>query len=514
MSSVSLTESKKRPSRPKLKLNVQASVSFGSDSHRVPRTGKLSRRGASSDRRGVSSDRNRAPPDRRGESSDRRGSTSGRGEAPNWWLDGNMSKLDLRADVPAKLQTKVRTKWMKAAMPGPPSRHQIETILQQTERSSPRSSRSPSPTRHPSPTRPSSPTEYPWETRITLPPPAPPPLPPPRKLEMQANLSDEEWATQIASLLRCPRLLIARKVGGMAKGANTPPPVDQEQAKADKKTAAAQAAAEANAAAIEEAVRLALENANGQPLKTAAEWAALQITQLPKRAVLQTACAELEATKESTLKRKFGIAMVKRKISTGTLMKEWDLNGDCSLSKEEFVKAVQRSLKLHATVNEIHQLFDSFDEDKSGTITINELDPFLREIHDFEIQEALREKLSKSKLAFYELQLTHLNEVLTATQEWESLHKQREEHESKNTIIEELGKVLQDKLSETINAKPVKGADAVQGPPAASSIRKALTEQLAGKGQTRVCREGFIKFAVQSHREIESPDGPSLAAPT
>jgi hypothetical protein len=51
---------------------------------------------------------------------------------------------------------------------------------------------------------------------------------------MQANLSDEEWATQIASLLRCPRLLIARKVGGMAKGANTPPPVDQEQAKADK----------------------------------------------------------------------------------------------------------------------------------------------------------------------------------------------------------------------------------------------------------------------------------------
>ena len=386
--------------------------------------------------------------------------------------------MDLRFDCPPKVHTKVRTKWTKAAMPGPRNLHQNQAIVQLIARSQsapPKSSRSRS-------------TEYPWETKITP--------PPPRKKEVNVDPSDEEAFQRIFRALRheADRRYGAFKEEDELKNAKA-----REEAAA-KRAAAAEAQRQADADTIAEAVQRALDKARSQPPKTATELATLEKEQGAKRAAMEATATQLEASRDSTLKLKLGHAIARRNISTAALMRLWDANGDGNLTKEEFMQALKRSLKIEADIKEMSELFDSFDDDRGGSVTINELQPAVARLHEDCRDEALKEKLSRLKVAVYDLELAKLKDCLDVAQEWESILKQRSELKSRHTVVENLGMLLSEKVDRSKNRKLFKGSGNAVTP-------ECLAGELAGESGM-VSRADFIKFAVRRHRDrtlVRSP---------
>ena len=60
------------------------------------------------------------------------------------------------------------------------------------------------------------------------------------------------------------------------------------------------------------------------------------------------------------------------------LFRVWDVDGDGSISKQEFVEALC-SLSLVARPKDADEFFDSFDVDGSGNLTLNELEFMLKQ---------------------------------------------------------------------------------------------------------------------------------------
>jgi len=365
-------------------------------------------------------------------------------------------------------------------MPGPRNLHQNQAIVQLLARSHsapPKSSRS-------------RPTEYPWETKITP--------PPPRKKQANVDPSDEEAFQRIFRALRHEA---DRRYGAFKE-------VQEDELKnvkareeaAAKRAAAAEAQRQADADTIAEAVQRALDKARLQPPKTATELATLEMEQGAKRAALEATATQLEASRDSTLKLKLGHAIARRNISTAALMRLWDANGDGDLTKEEFMQALKRTLKIEANIKEMSELFDSFDEDRGGSVTINELQPAVARIHEYCRDEALKEKLSRLKVAVYDLELAKLKDCLDVAQEWESILKQRSELKSRQTVVENLGMLLSEKVDRAKNKKFVKGSGNAVTP-------EYLAGELAGENGM-VSRADFIKFAVRRPRDrtlVRSP---------
>ena len=402
----------------------------------------------------------------------------------SWWLADSVNRsIDLRFDCPPKVQTKVRTKWTKAAMPGPRNLHQNQAIVQLLARSHstpPKSSRS-------------RPTEYPWETKITP--------PPPRKKEANVDPSDEEAFQRIFRALRHEA---DRRYGAFKEVQEDElKDVKAREEAAAKRAAAAEAQRRADADTITEAVQRALDKARLQPPKTATELATLEKEQGEKRAAMGATATQLEASRDSTLKLKLGHAIARRNLPTAALMRLWDTNGDGDLSKEEFMQALKRTLdmKIEASnIKDMSELFDSFDVDRNGSVTINELQPAVARLHEDCRDEALKEKLSRLKVAVYDLELAKLKDCLDVAQEWESILKQRSELKSRHTVVENLGMLLSEKIDRSKNKKFVKGSGNAVTP-------ESLAGELAGESGM-VSRADFIKFAVRRHRDrtlVRSP---------
>ena len=364
--------------------------------------------------------------------------------------------MDLRFDCPPKVQTKVRTKWTKAAMPGPRNLHQNQAIvllLTRSQSAPPKSSRS-------------RPTEYPWEAKITP--------PPPRKKEANADPRDEEAFQRI---LRALRLEADRRYGVHKQEDAQKNAMAREEAAA-KRAAAAEAQRRADADTITEAVQRALDKARLQPPKTATELATLEKEQGEKRAAMGATATQLEASRDSTLKLKLGHAIARRNLPTAALMRLWDTNGDGDLSKEEFMQALKRTLDMKiesSNIKDMSDLFDSFDVDRNGSVTINELQPAVARLHEDCRDEALKEKLSRLKVAVYDLELAKLKDCLDVAQEWESILKQRSELKSRHTVVENLGMLLSEKVDRAKNKKFIKGSGNAVTP-------EYLAGELAGEG--------------------------------
>jgi len=59
------------------------------------------------------------------------------------------------------------------------------------------------------------------------------------------------------------------------------------------------------------------------------------------------------------------------------LFREWDIDGDGTITRKEFLKAMPR-LGLEVSKDAINQLFDSWDPDGSGELNFKELQRILR----------------------------------------------------------------------------------------------------------------------------------------
>ena len=396
----------------------------------------------------------------------------------------------------------MRTKWTKAAMPGPSNLHQNQAIvllLTRSQSAPPKSSRS-------------RPTEYPWEAKITP--------PPPRIKEANVDPRDEEAFQRIFRALRHK----AEMRYGVHKQEDDQKNAMAREEAAAKRAAAAEAQRRADADTITEAVQRALDKARLQPPKTATELATQEKEQGEKRAALEATATQLEASRDSTLKLKLGHAIARRNLPTAALMRLWDANGDGDLSREEFMQALKRTLDMKIEANnmrDMSELFDSFDVDRNGSVTINELQPAVARLHEDCRDEALKEKLSRLKVAVYDLELAKLKDCLDVAREWESILKQRSELTSRRTVVEDLGMLLSEKVERSKNKKLLKGSGNADTPEylagelagEGSFKNKKLSKgsgnavtpeylagELAGEGGM-VSRTSFMKFAVRRHRD-------------
>jgi len=86
---------------------------------------------------------------------------------------------------------------------------------------------------------------------------------------------------------------------------------------------------------------------------------------------------KLMATADRSIQDQLRDVLTKNAVRVIDLFKEWDEDGDGTVSKKEFRKAVP-ALGLSAPRAEIDELFDSFDPDGSGTIEYAEFNKILR----------------------------------------------------------------------------------------------------------------------------------------
>lgn len=97
------------------------------------------------------------------------------------------------------------------------------------------------------------------------------------------------------------------------------------------------------------------------------------------------------------------------------LMREWDADGDCAVSRDEFHRAIEH-LGFQAPISEVDIVFDSFDGDKSGTLQFGELkqcllapvgpDPNLKQ-KNAEMNERLKQAREHGKVDTHGISLSH-----------------------------------------------------------------------------------------------------------
>ena len=295
--------------------------------------------------------------------------------------------------------------------------------------------RSPSPTRSP-------PAPYPWEMRI----------PPPPKLTHNAEEKGESRERLSLTLFRRKAALPSFEAKLEANDA-----AKQAAALAAERAAAAKTKAEAankvheaarqRDAEISEAGRLAAENASNAPLLAVEALNQIKQGHLARREEFLKLAKEIDLQRTDSLKRQLGESILARGTTTNALMKEWDRNGDGNLQKIEFKQAIRLSLTLKASNEQIEELFDAFDGDGGGTLTIAELKPAIRELHDFCRSERSREKRYLLQAEQSATQATAVADCIRITQKYENLHQQLTASRSNPPMAVRLGQLVDQKLT-------------------------------------------------------------------
>ena len=89
------------------------------------------------------------------------------------------------------------------------------------------------------------------------------------------------------------------------------------------------------------------------------------------------AAVKLQAGSGQSIQEQLREALSANAVRVVDLFKEWDTDGDGTVSKKEFRKAIP-ALGLDVPRAEIDALFDQFDPDGSGDIALSELNKMLR----------------------------------------------------------------------------------------------------------------------------------------
>ena len=96
-----------------------------------------------------------------------------------------------------------------------------------------------------------------------------------------------------------------------------------------------------------------------------------------RSAVLRGGALIAQAQEDVSVAQQLRASLVHNAMRVIDLFREWDTDGDGTVSKREFRKAMP-ALGLHAPARDVDELFDSFDTDGSGTVNFRELNSLLR----------------------------------------------------------------------------------------------------------------------------------------
>ena len=97
----------------------------------------------------------------------------------------------------------------------------------------------------------------------------------------------------------------------------------------------------------------------------------------------------LSASSDKPIQEQLRDALVKQGVKVITLFREWDEDGDGTVSKKEFRKAMPL-LGLDVPRADIDALFDSWDPDGSGKLAMKEVEKQLRRGSEIELDAKMQ----------------------------------------------------------------------------------------------------------------------------
>ena len=184
----------------------------------------------------------------------------------------------------------------------------------------------------------------------------------------------------------------------------------------------------------------------------AAELAADEFLSSREAGLNYVSAAELKATAENLLKRaekeeatstqegkkiaaRLGQVLAEKSLNVKDILREWDPNGDGTISRMEFRVDVRKMLGNNVDVQEADALFKELDSDNSGAIDLEELKVALTQLKDAAVEASKSHAAKISAANEYRQRAQHAQEVAEATETVEELAD--EIHKLKNnTSIE------------------------------------------------------------------------------
>lgn len=133
---------------------------------------------------------------------------------------------------------------------------------------------------------------------------------------------------------------------------------------------------------------------------------------LLKKATQEEAASSQEGKK---IAARLGNALAETKLSVKDVLREWDPNGDGSISKMEFRVDVRKMLGNDVDVREVDSLFEELDSDKSGAIDINELKVALTQLKEAASGAIRSEQLKVAAAKEHRERAAQAQEVAEAT---------------------------------------------------------------------------------------------------
>ena len=256
-----------------------------------------------------------------------------------------------------------------------------------------------------------------------------------RRREAQEKLSREKAAQSRAAA----RLAEQRAQGQRAL---------LEKTRAEAAARQRRATAQADAAAIAEAGRLAEAELSNPltPIKDYAQLVQMRNEREATRAEVLAAHAASLNRREGSMKFKLTEAIQLTRKSIAKLMSEWDKNiHENQLTKLKFKQSVRLTLKLDATDPQIESLFDSLEGGVTGSVEVPALRKALRTLFEECIRVKEIEACLKQESDACAEQIEDLTECAQAAQEWETLNTKLTELHQLPPIQDRLGVMVDEK---------------------------------------------------------------------
>ena len=187
--------------------------------------------------------------------------------------------------------------------------------------------------------------------------------------------------------------------------------------------------------------------ADATPLHSPVPSARLNSSAQAQVAKQQWERAEKEEARLAELKQqqplvvRLGLLLARQELRAIDLMRQWDINGDGAVSRDEFASSV-RSLGLEATAAEIDEVFRLLDDDGSGSLELTELKAHLRGLMDSAQAAMARTAKVEENVEVMRRRARQAQQVLDAIEQAEKKEAQLNELRAQQPLVVRLGGVF------------------------------------------------------------------------
>ena len=155
---------------------------------------------------------------------------------------------------------------------------------------------------------------------------------------------------------------------------------------------------------------------------------------------------ELTSTHEGKkIAARLGQALAEKSVNVRDILREWDPNGDGSISRMEFRVDVRKMLGNNVDAQETDALFRELDSDNSGAIDLEELKVALTQLKEAAVEASKSHAAKISAANDHRQRAHHAQEVAEATETVEQLADELHMLKNNNTIEAQFFRAMQKK---------------------------------------------------------------------